>query len=659
MQVNNKLLKLTSVILCLLFLLFAGCSASCGKSEQNEAARNKSIKGVHETHVADRDDYLIDNGKSDYVLVIPSEAKEYEVEAAELIQNYIFYSTSANLEIINDSDLELYQNKKFISIGNTSLFCSAGISIPYDEFLNSGFRLITKNNILFISGSLSTNRYGTFYGATEFLSEMIGLEVYAADEINFRYCKSLKMKNFDVTEIPEFDIRKLDFKITRSDISYRKMLRLMDYQDLRLNIGSSHSHFTILPPLKYYNDHEDWYAGRKNELILIDEENDNSALTLQLCLSNEEMLEEFSQQVALLFKNNPEAELIHLGIMDNLEQCSCDNCEQMKRDYNTTYSGLNIIFSNRVARRVTELVHETEPSRKLRFQIFAYNNSFYPPVHLEKGVYVPDCQEVMLDDNVQVQFCGVNLELTEAIDAEVNKDIYQALQNWQLLSKNISIWHYGANFYNLVFAIKDWDVFIDTSYIYSQNGVSDYYVQGAYNWMSQPWEELNVYVKSKLMWNLSLNYDDLAKDFIDNYYGDAANYIYEAYKVMCGYNKYIQVEKDFPGGMYSNIDNKEYWSFAYVETMRQIYEKAFDSIKPLESVDKKQYDLYKNRIENLYLENLYMQLNYYISEYHKDYALSAIDQFEAICLRNNIRDLSEEKQKYPSDYVSKWRAVYA
>ena len=61
----------------------------------------------------------------------------------------------------------------------------------------------------------------------------------------------------------------------------------------------------------------------------------------------------------------------------------------------------------------------------------------------------------------------------------------------------------------------------------------------------------------------------------------------------------------------------------------------------------------------MYLDNLFMQLNYYISEYHKDYALSAIDQFEAICLRNNIRDLSEDKQKYPSDYVSKWRAVYA
>lgn len=658
-MLKNKAFRFTSIMLCLLLSFSALFFTACKKEEENTEARNLSFKGVHESNIIEQDDYLIENGKSNYVLVIPTNAMEYEKEAAELIQNYLFYSTSVLVGIIEDVALESYQDKKFISIGNTTLFCKAGISIPYDEFLNSGFRLITKNDILFISGSLSTNRHGTFYGALEFLSEMIGLEVYAADEINYNYSNSLKMKNFDVTEIPEFDIRKLDFKITRSDASYRKMLRLMDYHDLRLNIGSSHSHFTILPPLKYYNEHEEWYAGRKNELILIDEENDNSSLTLQLCLSNEEMTEEFSQQVALLFMNNPDAELIHLGIMDNLEQCDCDNCEKMKTDYNTTYSGLNVIFSNRVARRVTELVQEKEPGRKLRFQIFAYNNSFYPPVHLENGVYVPDCDEVILDDNVQVQFCGVSVKLTEAFDSETNKGMYQALQNWKILSKNISIWHYGANFYNLVFAIKDWDVFIDTSYIYSQNGVSDYYVQGAYNWMAQPWEELNVYAESKLMWNLSLNYDDLARDFIDNYYGDAAEYIYEAYKVMCGYNKYIQVEKDFPGGMYSNIDNKEYWSFSYVETMRQLYEKAFETIKPLESIDKNKYDIYKNRIENLYLENLYMQLNYYISEYHKDYALSAIDQFESICLRNNIRDLSEDKQKYPSDYVSKWRAVYA
>lgn len=656
---NNKLLRFTSIILCLLLLVSALFLTACKKEEEKQETRNLSVKGVHESNIKEREDYLIENGSSNYVLVIPTDAMEYEKEAAELIRNYLFYSTSVSLEIIEDVAIESYQDKKFISIGNTSLFCKSGISIPYDEFLNSGFKLITKNDVLYISGSLSTNRYGTFYGASEFLSEMIGLEVYAADEINYNYSNSLKMKNFDVTEIPEFDIRKLDFKTTRSDASYRKMLRLMDYQDLRLNIGSSHSHFTILPPLKYYSEHEDWYAGRKNELILIDEDNDNSSLTLQLCLSNQEMTEEFSQQVALLFMNNPDAELIHLGIMDNLEQCSCANCEKMKKDYNTNYSGLNVIFSNRVARRVTELVQEKEPGRKLRFQIFAYNNSFYPPVHLENGVYVPDCDEVILDENVQVQFCGVSVKLTEALDSETNKGMYQALQNWKILSNNISIWHYGANFYNLVFAIKDWDVFVDTSYIYSQNGVSDYYVQGAYNWMAQPWEELNVYVESKLMWNLSLNYDELAKDFIDNYYGDAAEYIYEAYKVMCGYNKYIQVEKDFPGGMYSNIDNKEYWSYSYVETMRQIYEKAFGAIKPLESIDKNKYDIYKNRIENLYLENLYMQLNYYISEYHKDYALSAIDQFEAICLRNNIRDLSEDKQKYPSDYVSKWRAVYA
>ena len=656
---NNKLLRFTSIILCLLLLFNALLFSACGNDEQTSEPRNLSVKGVHKSSITEREDYLVENGKSNYILVIPAKATEYEIEAAKLIQNYIYYSTSVSLEIMEDDALESYKNKKVISIGNTSLFCQAGISIPYDEYLNSGFRLITKNDVLYISGSLSTNRYGTFYGASEFLSEMIGLEVYASDEINYNYSNTLKMKSFDVVEIPEFDIRKLDFKTTRSDMFYRKMLRLMDYQDLRLNIGSSHSHFTILPPLKYYNDHEEWYAGRKNELILIDEDNDNSSLTLQLCLSNAEMTEEFSQQVALLFMENPDAELIHLGIMDNLEQCDCDGCEQMKREYNTTYSGLNVIFSNRVARRVTELVQKKEPGRKLRFQIFAYNNSFYPPVHLENGIYVPDCDEVILDDNVQVQFCGVNVKLTEALDSETNKEMYKALQNWKILSKNISIWHYGANFYNLVFAIKDWDVFIDTSYIYSQNGVSDYYVQGAYNWMAQPWEELNIFVESKLMWDLSLNYDELARDFIDNYYGDAAEYIYEAYKVMSGYNKYIQVEKNFPGGMYSNIDNKEYWSYSYVETMRQIYEKAFDAIKPLESIDKAQYGIYKNRIENLYLENLYMQLNYYISEYHKDYALSAIDQFESICLRNNIRDLSEDKQKYPSEFVSKWRAVYA
>ena len=70
-----------------------------------------------------------------------------------------------------------------------------GISIAYDKYLDSGFRLLTKNDVLYIAGSRNILRRGTMYAAQEFLKYTIGFKAYAVDEVHYDIRNILGINN--------------------------------------------------------------------------------------------------------------------------------------------------------------------------------------------------------------------------------------------------------------------------------------------------------------------------------------------------------------------------------------------------------------------------------------------------------------------------------
>ena len=658
MAKKNVLKKLFTICLSA-FLCFSafGCENKGASAAGDDNTSSEVLVEQHGTHTASVKPtrfYMVKNGQTDYKLLLPNEPTEYEIEAASLINEFMLQSLNVVFPVVYSNEVSDASSGKYISIGDTSLMRKSGISVGAEEYGSSGFKIVTKSDDVYISGARNTLRQGTYYGAQEFLKQTIGWKAYAADEVQFNVLNTLPLYDFDVTEIPEFDSRRLSFAKLRKSSTWLRYLRLEIYEESRLDY-SGHSHFEVLPPTKYAPLHEDWYYWQPGHSY----DDANARLYGQLCLTNEEMTEEFIRVLVEDFKANPQTNFVHLGQQDSDKMCDCDNCDAAKEKYNTNNAGLMVMFTNKVARGVTEIIQQSEPDRVIQFEMFAYLDTKEPPVKQVDGTYVPDCDEVIPDDNVVVQFAPLGSNVSETIDSVANQVFYDYLQGWKSLTDNISTWTYNTNFRWLVINHKNWDTALHDLRVYSKEGVKRVYNQSSNNIVSAGLFELRSYVESNLMWNISLDYQTLAKEFINGYYGVAAPYIQQMFEAMTTYYEYLHTEKSLTGDHAITLDGSKYWSFGYVESIRQIMEKAFAAIEPLKESDPGLYDKYYWRVAGAYLENLYMQMHYYRTNYGKDYSLAAIDLFEKICNKLGLVYMDENTEKSLSSYISQWRGTYA
>ncbi len=662
MRVKKFLRKTLCMALaaCTLTAVAYGCDDSSTSSGGSTSVVDYYTgRGVHRASIVDRNEYFVQNSATDYKVLLPADAKAYETEAAQLLVEYIEKATEAKMEIVYDDEEGISENGKYLSVGDTKLMRQSGISISYDDFGDSGYKIVTKGNVIFISGSRSPLRIGTLYAAQKFLYHTVNLRAYSQDEIKFNFNENVKMKDFNVTEIPEFDNRRISFKSVYTNGTASKWLQLSISKEDEIPDFSGHSVFTVLPPATYYAEHEDWYSHRDGLSPAEDERFNRNA---QLCFSNEEMTEEFIKQLTIYFQKYPDRNFAHIGIMDSTHACSCTNCTQIQLDYGTNNAGVQCMFANKVARGVTKNIQEIWPDRQLTFEIFAYNAYFSAPASENKatGKYEPHCPEVVLDDNIMVQFTPISQVLSESILDDINQPTYNNLQAWKSVCGQISTWCYGTNFSNLLITHKDWDVFIENALTFSQNGVERYYLQACFSRYEQAWEELKLYVGSRLLWDINQDYEALAEEFIENYYGEAAGKVQEMWEVMTTYQEYANTELGMSGSLYFSLINpeKKFWHLSYVETTRKLLDEAFAALAPLKEKDPSRYQVLTTRLQRLKIENLFMQLEFHIDNYSNDHVRAAVEEFSALCSNFGIDYMDESKTMAISSFIERWRATY-
>lgn len=607
----KKITKILSLFLgsVLTFGVFASCGG--GNDSTSDSTPTTATTAVqsdtHYANITPRSDYIVKNGQAYYMLVVPKEAERYETEAAELLVEYYQKALGVTMKIVTD-DRATDEEGRYISIGDTTLLQNSGIAIPEEEYGSAGFRIVTKGNTVYVAGARTIMRRGTYYGVQEFLKHTIAWEAYTQSEISYTKTDTVKMFNFDVVEIPDFDHRRVGYQTTYADNDYSLLMRFTPRREEDELSLSGHSHFEILPPATYYEENPDWYYWADGMT------KDQFFRYGQLCLSNEEMTAEFIKNVTQLFIENPKVEFIHIGQMDSKYFCDCENCTAWIEARNTNTTGLMVDFTNRVARGVTANMSVIDPNRKLTFEFFAYLTTIKPPTHTENGKIVADHPDVVPDENVMVQFTPLLSQNTVPLDHKNNRAYYEYFQGWSAICDNISVWKYAINFSYFMINLKNWDVVGDDLNIYKEGGVRKMYEQGPLFQTVLQMNEMRIWIYGKMMWNTSLNWDDLARQFIAKYYGPAAEYVQEYYDYMTTYCEKIREIDGYTGTCYFMLTDERYWSFPFVEGGRQIFKRAYDSLEA-NYADKDDYEKYYWRLTGVYFENMFMQLEYCMSEY--------------------------------------------
>ena len=115
---------------------------------------------------------LVENQKSNYIIVIPTEASPYEHRAAEVLQKYFKDRSDVELEIIDDNEPATEYE---ILVGNNKRFNQLNIGIDFENLEENGFTIQTIGNKLIIAGG---SHKGSLYGVYTFLEDYLGCKMY-------------------------------------------------------------------------------------------------------------------------------------------------------------------------------------------------------------------------------------------------------------------------------------------------------------------------------------------------------------------------------------------------------------------------------------------------------------------------------------------------
>ena len=160
--------KIRIISLLLTFIMVIGFLGACnGSSSDDDIVTVDSPYGktfdLKPANGVDGDALmLIENGRTDYKIVISDTATTYEKTAGSEMQTFIQKSTGVKIPIISDNGLTYDNNNYYMSIGPTTLFDALaedkGIDVNYDELGERGSIIHLEGNSLYLNGAAG---YGT------------------------------------------------------------------------------------------------------------------------------------------------------------------------------------------------------------------------------------------------------------------------------------------------------------------------------------------------------------------------------------------------------------------------------------------------------------------------------------------------------------------
>lgn len=608
--------------------------------------------GVHEINISARSgEYLVQNGQTDYVIVYPQNATSRENTAVSELQTYFAAATGITLRAVSDAAVSWSETAEYISVGATSLVEAAGVTVDEEVLGQSGVRVVTEGNSIFLTGAYD---YGTLYAVYSFLGYVFDWEVYSDDVITYNTeVTEVPLMNYDVTDVPDFEFNVASHQYIRSDEDLRNRFRMIQLQDQAFGYTDNiyHNSLEWLPYDTYSSQYPKWYStytGSNRNLCYYAQGDTQqyAAMVETVAELMQERIQEYPGKIYISF-----------GIQDTQTLCNCDYCQKMSEYYNGSEAAGVILFLNDVYELLAEWFAgegaEYYCGQKILF--FAYHATNQPPVEYneETGEYealeIVDSEgeptgEVFSCENIVPWFAETNGDYTYSLleNESVNGDIAENLKGWSAISDEILFWTYGTNFTEYLTPYYSFEGFQETYQFAADEGVRTLYAQHqTNNANSTGWERLKGYLNYKLGWNVNYNVNELIDRFFENYFGPAADEMLDMFGeyLVIGH---LQRENGYAvrRSIFHNPLQAVYWPRNSLADWMENIDAALEAIAPIEETDG---DLYQTYYTNIVTERVwvyYLMLNIYsstlstqtISEYRQqirtDCTLAGIDQYK-------------------------------
>lgn len=474
---------------------------------------------------------IVKNGKSLYHIIASIRGHEAEHFAASELQRVIYESTDVFVPYFSDR-CERRDREIIIGTLPRDIYKKLDMSNVGEE----GFIIKTIGDDIVIAGK--TPR-GTLYGVYSFMEKFMGYRCFRKDVEKIEKLDTIIIDGQDYIENPDFEYREAYFRFafdpgfaaknklngTLAPIPYERGGHTKFF-------NFHHSFDDLVPAKEYFGTHPEYFAEVNGE-----------RMPTQLCLSNPEVLKIATDKVFKWIKDNPYCKIFSVAQNDNdinMERyCTCENCRRID-EYEQTPAGSVIHFVNAIAREVKK----SHPD--VLIHTFAYQYTKKAPKHIR-----PDENVIVRLCNIECDFSKPFEELAKIKDSEAY-DFVSNMKEWTKICDRVYLWDYCVNFTSYLQPFPNIYSMTENIRFYKKNNIRGVLEQGNFSYGGgAALDELKSYVIAKLLWDSSLDVDELIKEFTDYMYGNGAKYIREYINLITKeFSKYTFKIFDFPNSEY-------------------------------------------------------------------------------------------------------------
>ncbi len=537
----------------------------------------------------------------DMPMVLPGNATDVEKTAAKELQHYLKEMTGTNSSIITES----VPVENAIYIGATKFAEENNVTYTNKNGQDEGWAIKAVGNNLVITGG---EQRGTLYGVYHLLEDVFGVHWWNMwEEYVPELDSAVVPYDFELSGEPVFGERSIYSNESLSTLYYvRNRLNGWTSNAPQAYGGENsfgrpyhvHTFDRYFPPfyraptsasaarwtdtlnpegISYFNEHPDWYAwsdARESRISFG-----------QMCMSNEELLDEFIirvlKAIELSYEDADKAGIdrptyIDISPNDTGGHCECDACTESMAISGP--SGHLLKFINQIA----DAVYEVYP--EIKVETLAYSAYFELPLDGTKP-----------RDNMVIRLASNDRSIPANLTDPINKNAKKRLEVWgeYLKPGQLVYWDYAVNYGENGVMPNMFNYEYDWRYVYENNGYGVFLELQEIN-ESDFWD-MKHWLLTKLMEDPYQDQFELAETFATLYYGaDAAEEIMEWLllidKLVEPFNETTQIR--YSGDF---IDNP-WLSVQNVKKGHNLFEKAIAETEANDDLTAEEKELFINRI---------------------------------------------------------------
>lgn len=502
---------------------------SCAACKNNNSSNNDSNEPVAMK-------YFIQNGASDYCVVISDDATDAEQFAAEELIAYTEKVSGVTMQLKTDAEVSYGKNLRAIVIGENKLLKRARIEINSSELNTDGFIIKNVDEMIFISGAYDR---ATLYGVYDFIERYYGVKFLTYDTTYIPQKQDVQVEEvLDVKEIPDFEVRSYYAGNVLRNPLFAAQSRLISpysadistYGGNMLSTWYENEFHNVMEYVKtspVWEEHDEWFNEEKTAICYTNGLTDNDEFdnTMEHSVVKT-IVEELKRRI---LESKPAQKFFMVGQEDVHSPCACIRC-QASESRNGGKSGMQMAWINAIAKEVEAWASVAVPNKEYYICTFAYQWSQNAPVKTDETTHqlVPFNQTVIPHKDVYIFYAAMSLCYSHEIEDEAcmtNAAGRAQLEGWSKLTDRFILWDYGCNYWNFYWWFPNLSVFQENLKTYQKYGMVMVMNQGIPHDDNSYEQQLKAYIFAKLSWNIEQNVYELVEEFNKYYFEEASEYM--------------------------------------------------------------------------------------------------------------------------------------